>query len=58
LGAEVTKSTVKSSILFTSFTEATSVASSEPSFVTRAKEKTTSSAVKGAPSWNLTPCRK
>ena len=31
---------------------------SEPSPAARPKEKTTSSAVSGVPSWNLTPLRK
>jgi hypothetical protein len=56
-GACVSISTVRSSILRASFTDAKYDLMFEPPLVARVNEKTTSSAVNGAPSWNLTLAR-
>src|SRR5581483_8383679 len=53
-GSLVSKSTVRSSTLRTSFTVVSLPLMSEPSISTRLYENTTSSAVKGEPSWNFT----
>ena len=56
-GASRPISTVVSSIAVTSLMPSKSCfcALSEPSAIARSNEKTTSSAVSGVPSWNLTP---
>ena len=58
LGAVVSKSTVWSSTLRISFTEASTACRLEPWARTRWALKTTSSAVKGVPSVNFTPWRR
>src|SRR5260221_6560064 len=56
-GADVIRSTVSASTARASLMVATRLASSEPSFDTRWYENTTSAAVNGVPSANLTPER-
>ena len=57
LGPLSMKSTVWSSTFFTSATPATYTAMVPLGCLMRLYEKTTSSAVNGLPSWNLTPLR-
>ena len=59
-GASSPISTVTSSIAVTSLMPSKSCfcALSEPSAIARSKEKTTSSAVNGVPSWKVTPSRR
>ena len=57
LGPLRIRSTVKSSTFLTSLTLCTDDCMLDGGVITRVMENTTSSAVKGAPSWNLTPRR-
>ncbi len=57
LGPLRIRSTVKSSTFFTSFTLCTDDCMLDGGVIARVSENTTSSAVNGAPSWNLTPLR-